>query len=130
MSFWNYRNQTIILGLWIVVIICLFKFINSKEVASVFAGVGFIVWPTLFLIYELTNKKNKIHLAALLIFLCLSALPIFLMRIFNWGTNFSDLSLLGIPMEAFHRASNGLYILMLVSSLSRYLVERRKTGLK
>ena len=128
MSIFNYRNQSIILGLWIIVVICLFKFISSKEVASVFAGVGFIVWPVLFLIYELMNSKNKIHLAALLVFLCLSALPIFLMRVLNWGTDFSELSLVGIPMEVFHRASNGLYILMLVSSLSRYLIERKKQG--
>lgn len=103
-----------------------FKFIPSKEVASVAAGIGFVLWPSLFLVYEWSQRpKNKIYIFILGYFLVTSALPIFLLRILNWVEEFSSLSFLGIPAPYFHKASNFVYLTMMVAALISYFRQKK-----
>ncbi len=111
-----YLYQFLVLLFWIVIVILLFKFISEKQVAAVFAGVGFILWPTLIFAYEWNQKpREKIYLGILAIFLVANALPLFLLRVLNWGADFSSLSLFGIPATRFHATSNILYLLVMAS---------------
>lgn len=112
--------------IWIVVVTLLFKFIPSKQVASVIAGFGFVLWPALFLIFELRQSaKDKFYMIVLGAFLFANALPIFLLRILNWGTDFSELSLLGIPAPRFHSSSNFMYLVMMLTSAWLYFKNKR-----
>ena len=112
--------------IWIVVVTLLFKFIPSKQIAGAIAGFGFVLWPTLFFILELKQPlRDKIYMTILAVFLLANALPIFLLRIFNWGTEFSELSLLGIPANRFHGVSNVLYLVMMLTSAWLYFKNKK-----
>ncbi len=114
----KYRNELGIFLLWAVCVVVFFKFIENRQVAALIAGMGFIFWPALFLYLEFrSDRKNKIHVFALSLFLVVSAIPIFLLRVLNWGVDFSTLSLFGIPAEQFHRSSNLIYLIVMVSCL-------------
>lgn len=111
--------------IWIVVVTLLFKLIPSKQIAGAIAGFGFVLWPTLFFIFELKQSlKDKIYMTVLAIFLLTNALPIFLLRVFNWGTDFSELNLLGIPAIRFHGISNVMYLVMM--GMSAWLFFKNK----
>ena len=112
--------------IWIAIVTMLFKFIPSKQVAGVIAGFGFVLWPTVFLVFELRQTlKDKIYITILTVFLIANALPIFLLRIFNWGADFSELSLFGIPAARFHGASNVMYLMMMLMSAWLYFKNKR-----
>ena len=119
----NYRSQVVFLVAWVLIVMLIFKVIPDKQIASLFAGGGFIVLPTLFLVEEIRKQRNKAHIAILLIFLFFSAIPIFLLRVLNWGVDFSSINLLGISAEFLHRFANVLYMTILVSAIYHW---RRK----
>ena len=98
-------------------VLALFKIVSEKQVAALLAGAGFILLPLLILYFEVTGKKNKIHISVILFFLITSAIPIFLLRVLNWDTDFATLSLVGIPARALHGVSNFTYLAMLASSV-------------
>lgn len=113
----SYRNQLFVLIMWIFVVGSLFAFISEKRVAAVIAGAGFIIIPILLIISEIKfglGKKSIVTWTAS-VFLLLSALPIFGLRIFNWESEFSQLTLMGISANFLHRASNILYLVMIVA---------------
>lgn len=117
MSTIKYSRQLLILVLWVVGVGLLFKFSPDKQTAGALAGVVFIAIPILLLISELKRpQKHWYQLVTLGIFLVGSALPIFLLRVLNWGTDFNELSLLGVTGPQLHKLSNGLYIAMIVTT--------------
>lgn len=122
----RYAKQTVILALWIVMVMALFRYIDDRRTASVVAGAGFVIWPLFFLIAERRRDGSPLHMAVLILFLAASALPILLLRLMNWDASFESLSLLGIPAPALHRASNFLYLLLLLSALGHWLKEVRR----
>ncbi len=121
-----YLYQMEIFIIWIVAVILLFKFVPSKQIAGAIAGFGFVLWPSLFFVFELKQPlKDKIYMTILAVFLLANALPIFLLRIFNWGTDFSELSLLGIPANRFHGVSNVVYLVMMFMSAWLYFKNKK-----
>ena len=122
----KYLQQFLILFIWIGVVILIFKIIDDRQVAAVFAGIGFILWPTLFILAELCSQKsNKIHVALLSFFLFANAVPIFLLRVLNWGEDFVNLRLFGIPAQSFHKFSNLLYLIVMASCLFHYFSQKK-----
>jgi hypothetical protein len=114
----KYLYQFGVLLVWMICVVLLFKFIESKQIASVWAGLGFVAIPIVLLLLELRqSQKNKLQIFILFLFLILSALPIFLLRILNWGVDFSTLTLAGIPATSLHGISNFFYLLMMLSCL-------------
>lgn len=116
-----YRYELLLLAVWLPCVLTLFKVIPERRIAAVVAGTGFIVLPLLFLIMELSNKRqiglsSKVHLYICAEFLLVSALPIFLLRLLNWDREFSDLSLFGIPAPSLHGFSNLNYLVLVVST--------------
>jgi hypothetical protein len=121
----QYKFQLICFIVWIFVVILLFKFISERQVAAAIAGSGFIILPTFCLMQELRTRRNRVYLGTLIIFLVFSALPIFLLRIFNWGVDFNTLSLFGVEAQTMHKYSNYLYMLMVLAcGYQFYLVKR------
>ena len=121
----SYRNQIIILVLWILVVTALFKFISDRQIAAVIAGLGFIFTALIFLISELKNKKNPFHIFTLIIFLTFSAVPIFGLRVLNWGVEFDSLNLFGIEAHFLHKISSYMYMLMMISAAYCFIKERK-----
>ena len=99
----------------VLAVMALFRWIENREIASVFAGSLFLLSPSLTLISEWRLHQSWKSFAAItsLIFLLLSALPIFLLRLMNWGVPFENLSLVGFSGPQLHQASNGMFFLML-----------------
>ncbi len=121
----TYKVQVISLVVWIVAVIFIFKLVADKPTAGLIAGIGFLILPGLFLVAELTGAKRKLHMAALTIFLACSALPIFLLRVFNWGAEFSSLDFYGLSAKFMHRISNYFYIVMLGSAIYHWRRSKR-----
>lgn len=108
--------QAIALFLWAGIVVAIFYFSDNRQVAAVFAGAGFILVPSVFLLFEV-RRPVKRHFCFLAAFLILAAWPIFLMRLIYWGETFSELSLAGVPMSLLHRLSSLLYVMMILSAL-------------
>lgn len=124
----KYRNQLAVFLLWAVCVIVFFKFIPDRQIAAIFAGAGFIIWPSLFLFLEMrAEKKSKVHIFALALFLVAAALPIFLLRVIHWGEDFSTLTLLGMPAVNLHKTSNFFYLIVMVSCFyNSWILERKR----
>mgnify|MGYP001578202072 CR=1 FL=1 len=125
-----YRNQCVILILWIFIVLGLFKLISDRPTAALLAGTGFVFFPLWFLYSEIINQKNKIHILALSLFLLCSALPIFFLRVTNWGADFTLLGLghgqFQISASQLHKYSNYLYMLMLGSTIYHLIKEKMR----
>lgn len=123
----GYLGQIIILTIWVVVVGVLFTLIKEKQIAGIIAGSGFILLPTLFIYSEIrSNKINIFHLLTLSLFVFVSALPIFFLRVLNWGVDFKELGLLGISSEQLHLLSNILYSFMFLSAIYCHVQSRAK----
>lgn len=113
----KYSYQFLILILWVVGVGLLFKFSPDRQVAGAMAGIVFIGIPLVLLASELRRSpKHMYQVVTVSVFLLLSALPIFLLRVLNWGTDFNELSLLGVTGPQLHKLSNVLYIAMIVTT--------------
>lgn len=121
-----YKVNLFILLIWIPTVIAFFKMIENKKIASLCAGVGFVIIPILLIYFEIKKESvSKVYIAVLLGFLTLSSLPIFTMRVLYWDSNFADLSLLGIKMALFHSLANFNYLLLIATTV--LCLKRSKT---
>jgi hypothetical protein len=110
-----YRRLLLFNFVVVLVVMALFRWIPSRQTASLFAGILFLLSPLLTLGTEWRRQRSLRSVPALtaLFFLLVSALPIFLLRLCNWGTPFEELSLLGWTGRQMHQASNFIFFVML-----------------
>lgn len=120
----SYLTQIILLFVWIIVVMLLFRLISDRQIAATIAGAGFILLPILFLISELKNAKHGWHLFTLSFFLVTSALPIFGLRVLNWGVEFDSLNIMGVQASFIHKISSYIYILILISAIYYFYREK------
>ncbi|MFZ3231925.1 MAG: hypothetical protein WA160_17085 [Pseudobdellovibrio sp.] len=115
-----YRTELAFVMIWIPIVILIFQLIPEKRIASVFAGIGFIFLPLAFIAFEFskikTGRTSLVHLGISIEFLFLSSLPIFLLRVMNWNSEFNNLELFGVSANSFHRFSNLNYMILIVST--------------
>lgn len=124
--------EFVVLLLWIPCVIFIFKFIEDRKIAGLVAGAGFLLIP-LFNIFR--ERKTKASTASRLarvtasgLFFLLSAMPIFLYRVFNWDKNLEEISILGvITGRQLHSFSNILFVMMIVIYFVTNLVDARKS---
>jgi hypothetical protein len=112
----------------IAAVIVIFKVIPDRKIAATIAGVLFVTLPLGLMIYEWSKEKlaHRIWFAGVLQFWILFALPILGLRVFNWETDFSELSFLGVPGATMHAWSSKSYILMMiVTAFTRWYSGRR-----
>jgi len=122
-KFLENRMEMMILAIWIVVVVLLFKVIPDKQLAGLIAGIGFCLIPTYLMLKVLTKLKqesyklvNIIRMTAIVIFLLSAALPVLGLRVFNWGADFNSLELFGIVTgQQLHMWSNYAYLIMMMS---------------
>lgn len=112
----RFRLYLMIHALVVLAVMGLFHWIPEKQVAALFAGSLFILVPLAVIHMEWNILKDYRSLSGwgCLLFLLISALPVFLLRVMNWGTPFDELSLLGVSGPDMHKMSNGIFLLMLL----------------
>jgi hypothetical protein len=114
----------------LIVTLC-FRFVDDKKVASVIAGLIFLVAPFYVIGREVLAGQawKRPSFWGAVIFL-LSALPIFFLRIFHWQESFENLSLFGFSGPQWHRFSNTTFLVMLLGYFADSLIvevkKRRK----
>ncbi|MES2801741.1 MAG: hypothetical protein V4654_04570 [Bdellovibrionota bacterium] len=111
--------ELLVLLLWIPCVIFIFKTIQDRKIAGLVAGAGFLLIPVFNIFLERKSlASSSSRLARVLAsgaFFLLSAMPIFLFRVFNWEKSLEDISIFGILSgRELHSLSNILFIAMIV----------------
>ncbi len=124
----RFRNYVNYQALAAVLVFATFFLIAQKQIAalitsSIFFGVSAYI---LYAESKFVGYKKRITFIATLIFLVGFIVPIFSLRLFNWGTPFNEIVFLGISGQILHQASNYGFILMLVCYfIDSYLEQKR-----
>lgn len=124
----RYRIYMLIHALIAVIVILLFKMIEERKVAALMAGSLFIVGPAYVL-----WKESKMGFAlkrtswwSSLVFLCISSLPIFLLRVIYWNEAFENIQVMGLSGPRMHSMSSYLFIVMLLGFFMDSFLEKRE----
>lgn len=112
----------------IVLVMTFFKVIPERKIAALSAGALFLLTPLVVLFFEYQAKAlmKRMSSYGAAIFLLLSAIPIFYLRVANWSDDFTSLSLAGITGPELHQLSNKIFMLMLVCFLVDAFREQMK----
>lgn len=112
----RFRGYMLGQGLLTLGVMMIFRVIGDRQVAGLIAGTLFILGPSIVIGNEirLGEWKRRASFWGSLAFLALSSLPIFLLRMLNYGQPFESLSLAGISGPRLHQFSNYFFIVILV----------------
>lgn len=127
--------EFVLLLVWIPCVIFIFKIIEDRKVAGLVAGAGFLGLPIFNITREIkktTSKMPKLsRVVVSAIFLLVSALPIFLYRVFNWDKNLEDISILGVLTgRQLHSYSNILFMAMILVYFITNILEAKNQNHK
>lgn len=100
--------------LTIPLVILIFKLPAEKKVLSLFANILFWSIGLLTLLYKGSDKK-WINLLGLQ-FIVLAVLPISILRITSWNSDFNTETLLGLSGAEWHSSSNLSFLVMLIGT--------------
>ena len=105
--------------LLIVAVTFIFKVIPDRQIAAALAGVLFLLMPTGALWYcrQYMGLRNWIWSLSVILFLTCFSIPIFFLRILNWGIPFDQLQFLGISGPQFHYWSSKSYMVMMAATI-------------
>lgn len=115
-----FKVELMILLLWIPCVIIIFKFIQDRKIAGLVAGAGFLFIPIFNVYRERLNlhSNTSSRLARVFasgVFFLISAMPIFLFRVFNWEQSLEEISIFGILSgRQLHSLSNFLFVGMIL----------------
>lgn len=112
----RFRNYLSIEAFVIVLVLVGFRVIPDKKLASVFASLLFIGSSAGIMFWEMKfpGFKRRPSFWGALGFLVLSALPVFGMRLLYWDIPFDEIQIAGVTGAQMHKASNYVFILMMV----------------
>lgn len=126
----RFRNYLSLEAFVILLVILSFRVIPDRKVASLFTSFLFI-GSTLGLMYWETrypDYRKRASFWGLLVFLVFSAVPVFLMRVLNWDMEFDAITVAGISGAEMHKASNYVFIIMMLCFfIDSYLERVRET---
>jgi len=107
----------------IISVILIFKLMTEVKIASTVAGILFVVLPVALGGYEAKTHGlgRRSFFVGLLQFWIFFALPILVLRLFNWDAAFSDLTFLGIPGPVLHKYANTSYLIMMALTFTNFL---------
>lgn len=112
----RFRNYLSIMAFVIIGVLLTFKMIPDKKIASLVASFLFIASSVGVILWERKHpgyQKRPSYWGALA-FLVFSALPILAVRLLHWDMNFDDIQVFGISGSLMHKASNNVFIVMMV----------------
>lgn len=128
----TFTLELLVLLLWIPCVIFIFKFIQDRKIAGLVAGAGFLFIPVFNIFRErLSQTSSTTRLARVCAsgtFFLLSAMPIFLFRIFNWDKSLEEISIFGILSgRQLHSLSNILFVGMILVYFVSNIVDAKKS---
>lgn len=113
--------------LTIPLVILIFKAIEPKKLASLFAATLFISCSLLVFWGEYKNKSKKsLTLWTAIGFLVLFSAPMLIQRVLHYDLDFSEINFGPISGPDFHKYSNYGFMLLVVFSLVDYIRIKRK----
>lgn len=114
--------------LLVFVVMGVFRAIADRQIAATIAGLLFVASPCLWLslLWREVSLKHWWFYLGFLQFWLLFALPIFLLRVLNWGTEFENLSILGFSGPFLHQWSSKSYMFMVLTTFLMSRVQRKK----
>lgn len=116
-------------ALVIAAVMVIFRVMEDRQIAATIAGSLFVGLPLILMICEFKKEKlnHKLWFLGTLQFWVLFALPILGLRIFNWGVDFQELSIFGVPGTALHQWSSKSYMVwMIITLLTSWKVNKMK----
>jgi len=125
--------ELLVLLLWVPCVIFIFKFIQDRKIAGLVAGAGFLLIPVFNIFRERkSTSSSATRLARVFasgVFFLLSAMPIFLFRVFNWEKNLEEISILGmLSGRELHSLSNILFVAMIAVYFVTNILDAKKTA--
>lgn len=113
----------------IVSVISIFKIIPNRQIAATIAGFLFMAIPIGMMIWEYRRAglEHFYWFVAVLQFWTLFAVPIFGLRVLNWGVPFEQLSFLGISGAILHQWSSKSYMVMMAFTLWSWWQSSRRS---
>jgi hypothetical protein len=112
--------------LTIPAVILLFKFIEPRKLASLFAATLFISCSLIPVWYELKNKtKSSFVFWAAIGFLVLFSAPMIIVRVLNYDADFSAINFGPITGPEFHKYSNYGFIVLLCSTIVDFVTAKK-----
>ena len=96
-------------------ILC-FRSFEPRQLAAILAGSGF--WVLGFTILWVQRRQRGAVFWSAFLLTFIFSLPMLLTRVWYWGhENFSQVSVLGVPSQVFHRGSEWMYMAMVLATL-------------
>lgn len=90
----------------------------DRGTAALVNSLWFILYCLLLLYFVPKRSLDEKFIGVLsFIFLLFFALPIFFLRVYYWGENFSSLSLFGISSSYFHQGSRWVFLCLAIGLL-------------
>ena len=125
--------EFLVLLIWIPCVIFIFKFIQDRKIAGLVAGAGFLLIPVFNIFRERLNHQASpssrlARVFASGTFFILSAMPIFLFRVFNWDKSLEEISIFGILSgRQLHSLSNILFVGMIIVYFVTNIIDAKKS---
>lgn len=112
------------------IVILIFKNIQPKNQAAVFAGSTFLSLSLFVIFFEFAINKTKIIFSisfwGAFLFMMIFSIPMLLTRIMNYHIAFENLEILLMPAPVFHKASNTGFLVMMGLFFINWLLEFKK----
>lgn len=118
-------------ALVIAAVMVIFRVVEDRQIAATVAGTLFVGLPLILMILEFKQAQlsHKLWYLGTLQFWVLFALPILGLRIFNWGIEFQELSIFGVPGTALHQWSSKSYMVwMIITLITSWRLKMKKAG--
>jgi len=124
----RFRNYLSLEALVIFLVLICFQVIPDKKAASIVASFLFLSSSSLILYWEtkFPDFKKRPSFWGTLIFLVASVLPIFILRLLYWELPFDQIQLGPITGAEMHKASNYLFMMMMLCFFVDAHLERVK----
>ena len=102
----------------VVGVTLLFRLVEPKVVAALWAGALFVaLGATIVLIGTRSREFRRTWtFRAGVLHLFATAIPLFITRLFTYGTEFRAVTIFGISGPVFHRLSEGVYLLLIAGT--------------
>ncbi len=121
----RYLIYLIYFVLTIPAVIVLFKFIEPRKLASLFAATIFISCSLLPIWGELKNKtKSSFVFWSAIGFLVLFSAPMIIVRVINYDADFSSINFGPLTGPEFHKYSNYGFIILLCSTIVDFVQKK------
>ena len=126
----RYLLYVILSFLTVPIVIFIFKSIQPKNLAAIFAGSTFLSLSLFVIFYEFTINKAKIIFSlsfwGAFLFMMIFSIPMLFTRIMNYDTAFENLEILLMPAPIFHKASNTGFLIMMGLFFINWILELKK----